>query len=131
MKSIKSRNTKPEVFLRKFLYSKGLRYRINYKKLPGKPDIVLVSRKLAIFVHGCFWHQHKNCEITNIPKSNSEFWYNKFKINTKRDVKNRKEIETLGWKSLVIWECEILDKNRKRRNLNKISRKIDRLCKVY
>jgi len=124
MKSIKSKSTKPEIYLRKYLFSKGLRYRINYKKLPGKPDIVFVSSKLAIFVHGCFWHQHQICEITNIPESNSGFWSTKFEKNIDRDIKNTDAIEKLGWKVIIVWECEILDKNRNQRALGKIYKKI-------
>jgi DNA mismatch endonuclease, patch repair protein len=127
MKSIKSKNTKPEIYLRKYLFSKGLRYKINYKKLPGKPDIVFVSSKLAIFVHGCFWHQHKDCEITNIPESNSVFWSNKFEKNIDRDIRNKDTIEELGWKVIIVWECEILDKNRRPRDLGNILGKIKKL----
>ena len=117
MKSIKSKNTKPELILRKFLFAQGLRYKINYKKLPGKPDIVFVSSEVSIFVHGCFWHQHKDCEITNIPASNSSFWASKFDANLERDKKNLMEIKKMGWDVLTIWECEILDKNRRPRDL--------------
>jgi len=124
MRSIKSRDTKPEIYLRKFLFSKGLRYKVAYKKLSGKPDITFVSKKLAIFVHGCFWHQHKNCEITNVPASNSRFWKKKFDANIKRDKNNIYLIENMGWNVLVIWECEILDVNRKPRDLHPIMDKI-------
>jgi DNA mismatch endonuclease (patch repair protein) len=124
MSSIKAKDTKPELHLRKSLFAQGFRYRVNYRKLPGKPDIVFVSRKIAIFVNGCFWHQHKNCKITNIPKSNSEFWANKFKANQDRDKKNVLAIKKIGWNVLTVWECEILDINRKVRNLSSIISKI-------
>jgi len=130
MKSIKSSDTKPEIILRKFLFNNGLRYKINYKGLSGKPDIVFVSRKLAIFVHGCFWHQHKNCEITNVPASNSRFWKKKFDANIKRDKNNISLIENMGWNVLVIWECEILDVNRKPRDLHPIMDKITKHSKI-
>ena len=120
MRSIKSRDTKPEVYLRKFLYANRLRYRVNYKKLPGKPDIVFVSKKLAIFVHGCFWHQHKNCDITNKPRSNTKFWKEKFTKNKERDKLNQAKLKEIGWTPIVIWECEILDKNRKVRDMEPI-----------
>lgn len=130
MKSIKSSDTKPEIALRKFLFSKGIRYRINYKKLPGKPDIVIVKNKIAVFVHGCFWHQHKNCKITNSPSSNKAFWDKKFKENIKRDKNNLRSIYKMGWVPIVIWECEILDINRKVRDLNPIKDRILRIKKI-
>ena len=125
MRSIKSRDTKPEIYLRKFLFSNGLRYKVAYKTLPGKPDIAFVSKKLAIFIHGCFWHQHKNCKITNEPESNSTFWKKKFDANIKRDKNNISLIKSMGWKVLVIWECQILDKNRKPRNLSRLLKDIN------
>ena len=124
MKSIRSSNTKPEISLRKFLFSHGIRYRINYKKLPGKPDIVLVKYKIAVFVHGCFWHQHDNCKITNKPSSNTIFWKKKFTGNMTRDKRNKEELIDLGWKPIVIWECEILDINRNTRDLEPLLNKI-------
>lgn len=124
MRSIKSRDTKPEIYLRKFLFANGLRYKVAYNKLPGKPDIAFVSKKLAIFVHGCFWHQHQNCKITNFPSRNIEFWLNKFKKNQERDKKTQAQLIRLGWKPLVIWECEILDINRKVRDLGFVLEKI-------
>ena len=117
MRSIISKSTKPELVLRRFLFSKGYRYRKNYNKLPGRPDIVFISRKIAIFVHGCFWHQHKGCEITNKPRSNTTFWKEKFSKNLERDKLNQRDLQKMGWNPKVIWECEILDINRKTRNL--------------
>ena len=112
MRSIISDSTKPELVLRKYLFSKGYRYRKNYKKLPGRPDIVFVSKKIAIFVNGCFWHQHENCKIANKPRSNTSFWDEKFKKNLERDIRNQQLLKDLGWDPIVIWECEILDINR-------------------
>ena len=120
MRSIISKSTNPELVLRRFLFSKGFRYRKNYNKLPGRPDIVFISRKIAIFVHGCFWHQHKDCEITNKPRSNTTFWKEKFSKNLERDKRNQKDLEDMGWDPKVIWECEILDTNRKDRDLSTI-----------
>ena len=120
MRSIISKSTKPELVLRRFLFSKGYRYRKNYNKLPGRPDIVFISKKIAIFVHGCFWHQHKDCEITNKPRSNTTFWKEKFSKNLERDKRNQKDLEDMGWDPKVIWECEILDTNRKARDLSPI-----------
>ena len=118
MRSIISKGSKPELVLRRFLFSKGYRYRKNFKNLPGRPDIVFISRKIAIFVHGCFWHQHKDCKITNIPSSNTSFWEEKFTKNLERDKRNQIDLKVMGWKVHTIWECEILDKRRKSRNLD-------------
>ena len=111
MSKIRSKNTKPEIMLRKALFAKGFRFRINYKKLPGKPDIVLPKYKTAIFVHGCFWHGHDNCAIFHIPKSNVEYWENKIAKNKERDIVNIERNISLGWEVFVIWECEITKKN--------------------
>lgn len=110
MSKIRSKNTKPEIILRKALFAKGYRYRINYKKLPGSPDIALPKYKTAIFVHGCFWHGHEGCKIAHIPKSNSGFWEQKLARNKERDRLNNQEISLLGWKVVTVWECEISKK---------------------
>jgi DNA mismatch endonuclease (patch repair protein) len=107
MAHVKTKSTKAEVVLRKALYSRGYRYRINYKKLPGKPDVVFIKKKIAIFVHGCFWHQHPNCKYSVFPKSNIEFWEAKFKENKERDKRNIQQLEELGWSVITVWECEI------------------------
>lgn len=111
MSNISSRNTKPEVILRKALFSKGYRYRINYKNLPGKPDIVLSKYRTTIFVNGCFWHAHPNCKDAHLPKTNTKFWKNKIASNVERDKKNIQQLEGLGWNVILIWECEIKKKN--------------------
>lgn len=107
MSCIKGKNTKPEELVRKFLFSKGFRYRKNDKRLPGSPDIILPKYKTAIFVNGCFWHGHAGCKYFVWPKSNKEFWENKIKANIERDNKKIKQLEELGWKVIVIWECEL------------------------
>ena len=107
MARVKSVNTKPEVFLRKLLWHKGFRYRVNYSKLPGKPDIYIPKYNTAIFVNGCFWHMHENCKLSSIPKSNYDFWKNKLEGNVERDKKNYKELENMGINVLVVWGCEI------------------------
>lgn len=112
MSKIRSKNTKPEITLRKALFAKGFRYRINYKKLPGKPDIVFPKYKTAIFVHGCFWHGHDiGCIDSHIPKTNTSFWIQKITKNKERDKKNIALILSMGWKVLTIWDCEIQQKN--------------------
>lgn len=107
MARVKNVNTKPELFLRKLLWHKGFRYRVNYSKLPGKPDIFIPKYNTAIFVNGCFWHMHENCKLSSIPKSNYDFWKNKLEGNVERDKKNYKELENMGIKVVVVWGCEI------------------------
>lgn len=106
MSQIRSTNSKPEEIVRKFLFSKGLRYRKNVKTLPGKPDIVLKKYNAVIFVNGCFWHHH-DCPRFKWPKSNLEYWSNKINNNVERDKKNIKELENLGWNVFTVWECEL------------------------
>jgi DNA mismatch endonuclease (patch repair protein) len=112
MSKIRSNNTKPEILLRKALFAKGLRYKINDKKLQGKPDIVLSKYRTVIFVHGCFWHNHKGCKRAHLPKSNVKYWENKIKTNEERDFKNREILEKLGWSVIIIWECELKTKEK-------------------
>lgn len=107
MARVKSKGTKPEIFLRKKLWHEGFRYRINYKKLPGSPDIYIPKYKTAIFVNGCFWHMHENCKYSSIPKNNHEFWKKKLTGNVKRDRENYKKLEDMGIKVIVVWGCEI------------------------
>ena len=107
MAAIKSKNTKPEIAVRKLLHSLGYRFRLHRKDLPGSPDIVLPKYKTVIFVHGCFWHRHENCKYATSPKTREEFWENKFNANINRDLEVQKEIKNIGWKSIILWECEI------------------------
>ena len=106
MSAIKSKNTKPEIAVRKLLHSMGYRFRLHRKDLPGSPDIVLPKYKTVIFVHGCFWHRHENCKYASTPKTRKEFWNKKFKENIKRDSEIQDKIKNLNWRSVVIWECE-------------------------
>ena len=106
MSLIRSKNTKPELYVRSFLHKNGYRFRLHQNNLPGKPDIVLKRHKVVINVNGCFWHQH-NCGKSNIPKSNRKFWLNKFKNNKKRDRLNTFKLRKLGWKVYKIWECKV------------------------
>ena len=109
MSAIKSKNTKPEIKVRKILHSMGYRFRLHRKDLPGSPDIVLPKYKTVIFVHGCFWHRHENCKYASTPKTRKEFWESKFKANVKRDKEIEEKIKNIGWQSSVIWECELKD----------------------
>lgn len=106
MAGIRSKNTKPELLVRRYLHSRGLRYRLHRKDLPGRPDVVLPRYRSVVFVHGCFWHQHPGCRFAVLPKSNSQFWLNKFRDNRQRDERDRQALEALGWNVFVIWECE-------------------------
>jgi len=106
MSAIKSKNTKPEISVRKLLHSLGYRFRLHRKDLPGSPDIVLPKYKTVIFVHGCFWHRHENCKYASNPKTRKEFWESKFKANVKRDLEIQEKIKILDWRTVVIWECE-------------------------
>ncbi len=108
MSLVKSKDTKIELFVRKFVYKLGYRYKLHDKSLPGTPDLVFRKRKKIIFVHGCFWHRHsKTCKLTRWPKSKLVFWKSKLKRNRERDLINQKELRALGWKVLVVWECQI------------------------
>lgn len=107
MSSIKAKDTKPELILRRFLWQEGIKgYRIHWRKAPGRPDIAFPKKKLAIFVNGCFWHRCPYC-ISIVPKTNSDFWEHKFKANTERDYKKQIELENMGWIVITIWECQI------------------------
>jgi len=107
MSKITSKNTMPEQSVRKILSSLGYRYRLNVKKLPGKPDIVLRKYKTIIFVHGCFWHLHSKCRDGTIPKTRKDYWSKKLLDNKKRDAKNIQILKDEGWKVIQLWECEI------------------------
>lgn len=107
MSQIRSTNTKPEEVVRKYLFSRGFRYRKNDKRYPGKPDIVLPKYKTVIFVNGCFWHKHDGCRYFVWPKSNIEFWEEKITRNVNRDNDNYQKLKEMGWNVLIVWECEL------------------------
>ena len=120
MAAIRGKDTKPEIFVRKFLFSKGLRYRLNNRKLPGSPDIVLKKYKTVIFVDGCFWHGHEGCKYFRLPKSNTPFWEAKITRNIERDKETTQALTALGWKVIRIWECELRNKSNREAALNKL-----------
>lgn len=122
MSRIKNTDTKPEMQVRRFLFRRGLRYR-TYYKVPGKPDIAFPSKKIAIFVQGCFWHKH-NCKYSTIPKTNRNYWTTKIKYNKKRDMINAKKLQSMGWKAVYIWECDL--KCSPNRTLNKLANYIEK-----
>lgn len=107
MSRIRSTNTKPEEIVRKYLFSKGFRYRKNVKKIPGCPDIVFSKYRTVIFVNGCFWHMHEGCSKFVLPQTNAAYWYDKLLKNRVRDIENKNKLETAGWNVITIWECEL------------------------
>ncbi len=112
MSAIKGRNTKPELLVRKFLFSRGFRYRLNDPRLPGHPDLVLRKYRTVIFVNGCFWHGHQGCKYFVLPKTNTEFWYNKIERNRNRDIEEQRKLATMGWHCITVWECQLRSKSR-------------------
>ncbi|ABM18799.1 very short patch repair endonuclease [Pseudomonas indoloxydans] len=120
MRAVRSRDTKPELTVRRFLHAAGLRYLLHDRRLPGSPDLVFPKYRTVVFVHGCFWHQHPNCAAASRPQTNTEYWSRKLTRNVERDERNRAELEASGWTVLVIWECEI----RKRDALDRLAKAI-------
>lgn len=112
MSNVKGKNTKPEILVRKFLFSHGYRYRVNKKDLPGKPDIVLPKYKTVIFINGCFWHGHENCKYATIPESNRDFWLTKITKNIERDKLTREKLTIMGWRIIDIWQCQLKTKEK-------------------
>lgn len=118
MSRIRSRDTKPEMTVRRLVHGMGYRYRLHQKKLPGQPDLVFTPRKKVIFVHGCFWHMH-SCPHGRIPKTRRAYWKKKLNTNVKRDAKQKKLLESDGWRVLVIWECETKELSKLKRTIQK------------
>ncbi len=112
MSGIKGRNTLPEIAVRRSAHGMGLRFRLHRKDLPGRPDLIFPRYRLAVFVHGCFWHRHSGCRYAYTPKSRIAFWVEKFAQNVSRDKRNEEALRNLGWRVLVIWECETRDERR-------------------
>ena len=107
MASIRGKDTKPELLVRRFLFSRGFRYRLNHPRLPGRPDIVLRKYRTVIFVNGCFWHGHEGCKNYVVPKSNTEFWIAKIERNRARDIDEQHELAAMGWHCITVWECQL------------------------
>lgn len=123
MSRIKGKDTKPEMLVRKFLFSQGFRYRLHDKKLPGKPDVILPKYKTVIFVNGCFWHGHQDCKYFVVPKTRTEWWLNKISTTIANDKKVVGSLQNDGWKTIVIWECE-LKKEKSENTLSELIKKI-------
>jgi len=118
MSKVRQEGTKPEILIRRFLFSHGFRYRKNDKRYPGKPDIVLPKYRTMIFVHGCFWHGHENCKAATLPKTNTDFWKKKISENIARDQKNIEALREEGWNVITIWQCEIENRNKRKERLD-------------
>jgi len=112
MSRVRSKNSRPELAVRKLVFALGYRYRLHAKELPGTPDLVFRPRRKVIFVHGCFWHRHANCALARMPKSRLEFWGPKLEGNRQRDDKNKRALQKKGWKVLTIWECQLAKRER-------------------
>jgi DNA mismatch endonuclease, patch repair protein len=110
MSAVKGKDTKPEKLVRKYLWSRGFRYRLNSPRLPGHPDLVLRKYRTCIFVNGCFWHGHEGCKSFTIPKTNTDFWEKKIRRNQQRDVEEQRRLAEMGWHCIIVWECELKPK---------------------
>jgi DNA mismatch endonuclease (patch repair protein) len=127
MSKIRAKNTKPELLVRKFLFSKGLRYRLHQSSLPGKPDIILKKYHAVIFVNGCFWHGHSNCNKSTLPTSNAAFWRKKIQSNMERDKNTKHSLKKLGWTIFIIWECDIKNKEGFSKAMNGLLKKLSNI----
>ena len=123
MSHISGKETKPEIIVRKYLFSKGFRYRKNDKRYPGTPDIVIPKYSTIVFLHGCFWHCHK-CKRGKLPETRKNFWRNKISATKKRDKSNQKKLEHDGWKVITVWQCEIKNQSVRTKRLNKLVQQI-------
>ncbi len=124
MSAIRGKDTKPEMMVRRYLFAKGLRYRVNNRKLPGTPDIVLKKYKTVVFIDGCFWHGHEGCRYYKLPKTNEYFWRHKIAMNMARDFANNVVLELAGWRVLRVWECDIKTKAKREATLETLYRNI-------
>lgn len=127
MSKISGKETKPEILVRKYLFSKGFRYRKNVKELPGKPDIVLPKHKTIILIHGCFWHGHEGCKRAALPTTNNLYWEEKISKNKQRDKSTLHELKNQGWKVIVIWGCELKNQNLKEKRLEQLITEIKKI----
>ena len=125
MATVKNKNTKPEIQVRKALFERGFRYRLNDKRLPGSPDIVLLKYNTVVFVHGCYWHGHKNCLRAIKPATNKDFWKSKIEKNQLRDKKAQEALKKSGWKAIVIWECQLRNQVMLKQTLTNVINKIN------
>lgn len=120
MSRIRGKNTKPEIIVRSLIHRLGLRFRLHTSGLPGRPDVVLRRHETVVFVHGCFWHRHRNCKDAGIPKTRTEWWREKLEGNAKRDRKNARSLKRNGWRVITVWECETGKPDRLKSRLEKL-----------
>ena len=130
MSQVKSKNTKPEIMVRKFLFSKGFRYKLHDKMLPGKPDLVFPKYKTVLFINGCFWHGHNNCKFSAIPKTREEWWFKKISSTKRKDGENTLKLKQMEWKVVTVWGCE-LKSSRKELTLHNLFTEFDNLRQIY
>lgn len=123
MAKISGKESKPEIIVRKYLFTNGYRYRKNDKRFPGKPDIVLPKYKTVIFIHGCFWHGH-DCKASKLPETRMDFWKEKIKGNKERDIKNKEKLQLLGWKVIIIWQCSLINKDKRQETFSELINKL-------
>lgn len=119
MSRVRSKNSRPEMRVRRLVFAEGYRYRLHARDLPGCPDLVFRGRSKVIFVHGCFWHRHEGCALARMPKSRLDFWEPKLEANKQRDARNKKQLAREGWKVLTIWECQLKDTERLKRTIRR------------
>lgn len=124
MSRIRGKDTKPEMYVRKFLYGHGLRYRLHYARLPGKPDVVLVGRKIIVDIKGCYWHRHSGCRYATMPSSNVDFYLKKFSDTVNRDRRNISYWKEAGWKVIEVWECELKTSESRKQRLEELLQEI-------
>lgn len=125
MSRVRGKNTKPEEAVRKYLFSKRFRYRKNDKRYPGKPDILLPKYRTAIFINGCFWHQHPDCAAATLPETNRDYWRNKLQRNVERDALQIRQLHEMGWYVIVLWECEISNRTKREERLQSLVDEIE------
>ncbi len=130
MSQVKSKNTKPEILVRKFLFSEGFRYKLHDKTLPGKPDLVFPKFKTVLFINGCFWHGHDNCKYSTIPETRKEWWLNKITATKRKDNENALKLQQMGWKVIKIWGCE-LKSGKRELTFNNLFTEFDNLRQNY
>lgn len=128
MAAVKGKDTKPEMLVRRYLHGLGYRYGLHNRKLPSSPDLVLRRLKTVIFIHGCFWHGHEGCKYYRLPKSNIDFWQTKIDRNRKRDAEVEAKLNSMGWRVLTVWECDLKNKERRERTLSDLAKTLFHIC---
>jgi len=131
MRAVKGRDTSPELIVRKWLWAHGYRFRCQYRRAPGRPDVAIPKLRTLIEVRGCFWHRHENCELASTPKSNSAFWRRKFAANVARDARHEREWHELGWNVIIIWECGLRTESSRSRTFAQVEKWLGEFRRQY